>query len=148
MALSFNFVAVGVFVGISLTFDYGLETGGPVVMVWGWVLSFIFTVFTSLSLSEICSSYPTAGSVYHWAAILAGSTYKWTSILAFICGWLNFIGYIATGASFAYGFAEMTQSCILLYSDHMMFSSPTFLVFVSVGVTFIWAVFNCLRIDE
>lgn len=29
-----------------------------------------------------------------------------------------------------------------------MFSSSTFLVFVSVAVTFVWALFNCLKIDE
>jgi amino acid transporter len=101
MAFSFNFAAIGVMVGISLLFDYGLDTGGPVVMVWGWCLSFVFTVLTSLSLSEICATYPTAGSVYHWAAILAGKKHKWTLSLAYICGWFNFIGYLATGASFA-----------------------------------------------
>lgn len=107
MPLSLNFLVIGVVVGISLTFDYGLETGGPVVMVWGWVLSFVFTVFTSLSLSEICATYPTAGSVYHWTTLLAGNKHKWSKILAYVCGWLNFLGYVATGASFAYGFAEM-----------------------------------------
>ena len=35
-------------------------------MLWGWVLGSLFTICVGLNLAEICSTYPSAGSVYHW----------------------------------------------------------------------------------
>jgi amino acid transporter len=54
-------------------------------------------------MGEICSSYPTAGSVYHWAGMLA--TPSTGPIASYIAGWFNFIGNAAGDAAFAYGFA-------------------------------------------
>ncbi len=59
---------------------------------------------------EICSTYPSAGSVYHWTAILANK--YWAPSLSYICGWFNFLGNIAGYASFSYGFA-----CLVAASD-------------------------------
>lgn len=71
MNFSFCFTAVAVVSGCSLLFSFGLQTGGPVVMVWGWVVGSIFSTIVGISMAEICSSYPSAGSVYHWAGMLA-----------------------------------------------------------------------------
>lgn len=53
-------------------FNLGAENGGPVVQVWGWITVVLFSLTVVVSLAEICSSYPTAGSLYYWAAQLAG----------------------------------------------------------------------------
>lgn len=103
MAFSFCFTAVAVISSQSLLFDYGLITGGPVLMVWGWIIASIFTIFVGLAMGEICSSYPSAGSVYHWAGMLA--TEKTAPFMSYIGGWFNFLGNAAGDASFAYGFA-------------------------------------------
>lgn len=103
MSFSFCFTAVAVISGCSLLFDYGLTTGGPVVMIWGWIIGSFFTIIVGLSLAEICSSYPSAGSVYHWAGMLANR--EWAPFASYICGWFNFIGNGASDASFAFGFA-------------------------------------------
>ena len=71
MNFSFCFTAVAVVSSCSLLFSFGLETGGPVVMVWGWIVGSIFSNIVGMSMAEICSSYPSAGSVYHWAGMLA-----------------------------------------------------------------------------
>lgn len=42
-------------------------------------------------MAEICSAYPSAGSVYHWAGQL--TSVNWSPLAAFICGWFNFLGY-------------------------------------------------------
>ena len=34
----------------------GLTAGGPVVMVWGWLVVMVFTMFAGLSMAEISSS--------------------------------------------------------------------------------------------
>ena len=55
-------------------------------------------------MAEICSSYPSAGSVYHWTGQLAPE--RWAPLASYICGWFNFLGNAAGDASFAYGFAN------------------------------------------
>ena len=102
MNFSFCFTAVAVVSGCSLLFSFGLQTGGPVVMVWGWVVGSIFSTIVGMSMAEICSSYPSAGSVYHWAGMLASP--KWAPFSSYICGWFNFIGNGASDAGFAFGF--------------------------------------------
>ena len=104
MNFSFCFTAVAVISSVTILFPYGLATGGPVVMVWGWIIGTFFTMFVGLSMSEICSAYPSAGSVYHWAGML--STPEWAPFASFITGWFNFVGNAAGDASFAYGFAQ------------------------------------------
>ena len=74
MAFSFCFTAVAVISSITVTFGTGLATGGPAVLIWGWIIGSFFTLLVGLSMEEICSTYPTAGSVYHWAGMLASKS--------------------------------------------------------------------------
>ncbi|CAF1229956.1 unnamed protein product [Rotaria sp. Silwood1] len=66
MAFAFCFTDVNVLLSISIGFTYSLNTGGSGVTIWSWIIGSIFTILTGLSLAEICSVYPSAGSVYHW----------------------------------------------------------------------------------
>lgn len=66
MSFTFCFTAVNVLVSISISFTYSLTTGGSAIAIWTWLLGSILTIFVGLSLAEICSVYPSAGSVYHW----------------------------------------------------------------------------------
>lgn len=66
MAFSFSFTAVNVFTAISITFPSTIIIGGSGMAIWSWIIGSIFTILTSISLAEICSVYPSAGSVYHW----------------------------------------------------------------------------------
>jgi amino acid transporter len=66
MSFAFCFTAVNVLTSLSLGFTYTLNTGGSGVAIWSWVLGSIFTILIGLALAEICSVYPSAGSVYHW----------------------------------------------------------------------------------
>ena len=61
MNFAFGYTEVGVLVGICSIYDYGLSTGGPSGLIWGWVAAFLLTMVVSFSLVEICSAYPTAG---------------------------------------------------------------------------------------
>src|ERR1700761_7794212 len=85
-------------------------------MVWGWIISSCFTMLIGLSMAEICSSYPSAGSVYHWAGMLSPDSMA--PITSYIGGWFNFIGNAAGDASFAYGFAQMVAAAVQLGSDN------------------------------
>jgi amino acid transporter len=103
MSFTFCFTSVGVICSNSLIFDYGINTGGPVMLTIGWIVGSFFTFLIALSLAEITSTYPVSGSVYHWAGLLAHKKYAGAS--SFICGWFSFLGNAACDASYAYGFS-------------------------------------------
>jgi amino acid transporter len=66
MSFAFCFTAVNVLTSMSLGFTYTLNTGGSGVAIWSWFIGSFFTILIGLALAEICSVYPSAGSVYHW----------------------------------------------------------------------------------
>jgi len=146
MNFSFCFTAVSVISGCSLLFPFGLQTGGPVVMVWGWLLGSVFSTIVGLSMAEICSSYPSAGSVYHWAGMLAPR--EWAPISSYLCGWFNFIGNAAGDASFAFGFAQVLTATIALETDGTVRPGVGSNVVLAVAVSALWAVKNLMRVDH
>eukprot|EP00347_Sterkiella_histriomuscorum_P012884 403366849 len=146
MSFSFCFTAVAVISSCSILFPYGLATGGPVVMMWGWIIGSVFTLLNGLAMAEICSSYPSAGSVYHWAGML--SPQRWAPISSYICGWFNFLGNAAGDASFAYGFAQVTSAAITLGSSGKVQLPTIALVAMAVFVSFLWALKNIMRVDH
>src|ERR1700740_1534209 len=87
----------------SLTLYYfGMEEGGPAIIVWGWPIVGIFTLPVGLSMAEVCSSFPTAGGLYYWAAKLAprnGAAWSWFT------GYFNFLGQVAITAGIDFGAA-------------------------------------------
>jgi amino acid permease len=48
----------------------GLLNGGPVALVYGFILCFIGNLATSASIAELASIFPTAGGQYHFVALL------------------------------------------------------------------------------
>ncbi|EJD39552.1 APC amino acid permease [Auricularia subglabra TFB-10046 SS5] len=96
-----SFSIISVITGIPSLFLYGLNTGGPAVMVWGWVVVSFFTMMVGLAMAEICSSTPTSGGPYFWAAKL--SPPKHAAFASWLCGWFNLLGQVAvtTGISYA-----------------------------------------------
>ncbi|CAF1001139.1 unnamed protein product, partial [Didymodactylos carnosus] len=141
----------------SIGFNYGLNTGGPAVIIWGWIIGSFFTIMIGLSLAEICSTYPSAGSVYHWAGQLV--PIKYTAIASFICGWFNFLGNVAGDAAFSSGFAYIINAAIVLNGERNSTSGELLSddkaplnvykqVGVSIGITAVWSIQNALRVDQ
>ncbi|KAF5319623.1 hypothetical protein D9619_008815 [Psilocybe cf. subviscida] len=107
-----SFSIISVITGIPSLFLYGLTTGGPVVMVWGWVVVACFTMLVGLAMAEICGPY-------FWAAMLSrkqnAAFASWITGRLFslvkrslthfqmVEGWFNLLGQVAvtTGISFA-----------------------------------------------
>jgi amino acid transporter len=52
-------------------YTQGFIYGGPVAIIWGWVIVTTMTMTIGASLAEICSAFPTAGSVYYFSYALA-----------------------------------------------------------------------------
>ena len=66
MSFAIGFTEVNTIVSVTSVLTYGLVTGGPVTMVWGWIITFAMTMGIAYNFAEICSVFPCAGSVYHW----------------------------------------------------------------------------------
>ncbi|KAH9920626.1 amino acid/polyamine transporter I [Fomitopsis serialis] len=92
---------LNVITGVSSLFAYGLNTGGPAVMVWGWIVVACFTMCVGLAMAEVCSAHPTSGGPYFWAAMLCKP--EDAAFASWITGWFNLLGQVAvtTGISFA-----------------------------------------------
>lgn len=106
--------------------------------VWGHNVLFVFI------LSEICSAYPSAGSVYHWSAQVVPIQYA--PLCSYICGWFNFLGNAAGDASFAYAWASVLNAAILVSGGISYSSNGT--VAVSIAVLTLWTLLNCFRVDQ
>src|SRR5919199_610637 len=97
-----SFTIISILSGCLTLYGYGMNTGGPVLIVWGWPFVGIMTLFVGLAMAEVCSSYPTAGGLYYWAAKLApsnGPAWSWFT------GWFNFLGQVAVTAGIDFGAA-------------------------------------------
>ncbi|MBE1574834.1 amino acid permease [Amycolatopsis roodepoortensis] len=97
-----SFTIISILSGCLTLYGFGMKTGGPAAMIWGWPLVGLFVILVGLGMAEVCSSYPTAGGLYYWAAKLAprnGAAWSWFT------GWFNLIGQIAVTAGIDFGAA-------------------------------------------
>nr|GMD23494.1 amino-acid permease BAT1 homolog [Ipomoea batatas] len=114
-AISFSIISV--LTGVNTLYSTGLNFGGPVSLVYGWVIAGTFTMFVGLSMAEICSSYPTSGGLYYWSAKLAGQS--WAPFASWITGWFNVVGQWAVSASVNFSLAQLIQVMVLLSTGGM-----------------------------
>ncbi|MCJ1240514.1 hypothetical protein MMC14_008517 [Varicellaria rhodocarpa] len=66
----------------------GITSGGPPVIIYGWIAVSVFSMAVAYSFAEICSAYPVAGGQYSWVAQLAHPNYtieRWhTCLVAYL----------------------------------------------------------------
>ena len=97
-----SFTIISILSGCLTLYYFGMDEGGPAVIVWGWPFVGIMTLLVGLAMAEVCSSYPTAGGLYYWSAKLArrnGPAWSWFT------GWFNFLGQVAVTAGIDFGAA-------------------------------------------
>lgn len=66
MSFAIGYTEVNAVVSVTSILGYGLITGGPSAIIWGWLISFVMTMAIAYNFAEMCSLFPCAGSVYHW----------------------------------------------------------------------------------
>src|SRR3984885_12641497 len=86
-ALSFSIISV--LTGITTTYGVALAGGGPAALGLGWPIVSAGTLVVALAMAELASAFPTAGALYHWAAVLGGPGAGWFTAM------LNLVGQIA-----------------------------------------------------
>src|ERR1700723_769467 len=97
-----SFTIISILSGCLTLYGTGMTDGGPVLIPWGWPFVGLMTLFVGLSMAEVCSSFPTAGGLYYWAAKLAprnGAAWSWFP------GFFNFLGQVAVTAGIDFGAA-------------------------------------------
>ncbi|MFI6687986.1 amino acid permease [Streptomyces sp. NPDC050485] len=94
-----SFSVISVLSGCITMYGFGLATGGPSVMLWGWVIVGFMVLFVGAGLAEVTSAYPTSGALYFMADRLGGRRWGWYT------GWLNLLGLLGAIAGIDYGAA-------------------------------------------
>lgn len=79
------------------SFSQGLCAAGGASIGVGWPLVCVFSLIVACAMGQIASAFPTAGGLYHWAAILGGRGWGWTT------AWFNLAGLIAVLAAINVG---------------------------------------------
>ncbi|MGW0651765.1 amino acid permease [Streptomyces umbrinus] len=90
--------------GLMTLYLFGMNTGGPSAMIWGWIVIGPMTLLLGMSLAEVTSRYPTSGGLYFMAEQLGGRGWAW------VAGWLNFLGLLGAIAGVVYGCATFVAA--------------------------------------
>ncbi len=97
-ALSFSIISV--LTGIVTTYDLAISNGGPLGLGLGWPLVSLGTLFVALAMAELASAFPTAGAMYHWAALFGGRGWGWFVAM------MNLVGQVAIVSAIDLGCAQ------------------------------------------
>src|SRR5260370_5359012 len=124
-----SFTIISILSGCLTLYGYGMNTGGPAIIVWGWPIVGVLTLVVGLAMAEVCSSFPTAGGLYYWSAKLArknGAAWSW------LTGWFNFLGQVAVTAGIDFGAAFFINALLNLVWGVSTAHWVTILIFAAV----------------
>ena len=119
-AISFSIISI--LAGGMTSYWLGMVTGGPRVIMIGWVVVGFFALLVGMAMGEICSAYPTAGGLYYWSAKLArknGPRWAWFT------GWFNLLGQIGVIASVDYALAIFIGYFVRMFNEDFKLTAWT-----------------------
>ncbi|MEV8038501.1 amino acid permease [Streptomyces sp. NPDC086182] len=125
-AISFGVICI--LAGGMTMFGFGLTTGGPAVMIWGWVGIGLMTLMLGACLAEVTSAFPTSGGLYYMAHRLGGPRWAW------VTGWLNLLGLLGAIAGIDYGAALFVGAFANLQWNLTPTPEKTILIFAGILV--------------
>jgi len=98
--------------GISAALITGINSGGPLLIIYGIMLIALVSTCVGISLSELASAMPNAGGQYFWAGELAPK--RFTRLASYMTGWLAWWGAMFTSASVALSMGSAIVGCYQL----------------------------------
>ncbi|MCZ1019787.1 amino acid permease [Streptomyces noursei] len=119
-----SFTVISILSGCMTMYGFGMATGGPAVMMWGWVAVGFMVLFVGAGLAEVTSAYPTSGALYFMAHKLGGKKWGWYT------GWLNLLGLLGAIAGIDYGCAQFTAAFLNLQFGLVASPGTTFVIFL------------------
>jgi amino acid transporter len=129
-----SFSVISVLSGCMTLYGFGLATGGPAVMMWGWVAVGFMVLFVGAGLAEVTSAYPTSGALYFMAHKLGGRRWGWYT------GWLNLLGLLGGIAGIDYGCALFTGAFLNLQFGFE--PTPEKVILIFFGILLLHALLN------
>src|ERR1700720_2919971 len=112
-----SFTIISILSGCLTLYYFGMTNGGPAVIPLGWPFVGIMVLLVGLAMAEVCSSYPTAGGLYYWAAKLGG---KNSAGWSWFTGWFNLLGQVGVTAGIDFGLALFADALL-----NALFNYPT-----------------------
>jgi choline transport protein len=97
--LGVGFSLTNTWFGISAALVTGINSGGPLLVIYGVIIIFVVSISVGVTLSELASAMPNAGGQYFWANELAPKRYA--NIASYLTGWFAWAGAMFTSASVA-----------------------------------------------
>ena len=97
---------------ISAAMITGINSGGPVLIIYGIILICLISICVGISLSELASAFPNAGGQYFWASELAPR--RWAGFASYLTGWFAWAGSVFTSASVALAVGSGLVGCYQL----------------------------------
>jgi amino acid transporter len=94
-ALSLSIICI--LAGGLTSFHLGFCSAGGAAIGLGWPLVCLFSLCVAAAMGQVASAFPTAGGLYHWAAILGGRGWGWAT------AWFNLAGLVTVLAAINVG---------------------------------------------
>src|SRR5437867_10816356 len=85
-ALSLSIICI--LAGGVTSFHLGFCSVGGASIGLGWPLVGLFALAVAATMGQLASTFPTAGGLYHWSAILGGRGWGWAT------AWFNLAGLV------------------------------------------------------
>lgn len=82
------------------SYHLGLASVGGAAIGIGWPAACLFSLVVAATMGQVASAFPTAGGLYHWAAILGGRGWGWAT------AWFNLAGLVTVLAAINVGTYE------------------------------------------
>ncbi|MFI6638362.1 amino acid permease [Streptomyces sp. NPDC050504] len=121
-----SFSVISILSGCMTLYGFGMNTGGPAVMLWGWAGVGLFVLCVGMALAEVTSAYPTSGALYYMADRLGGRKWGWYT------GWLNLLGLLGAIAGIDYGAALFTGALLNLQWGFTPTPEKTMVIFMCI----------------
>ncbi|GGS98137.1 amino acid transporter [Streptomyces cinerochromogenes] len=106
-----SFTIINILSGIFSSFGFGMNAGGPRILVFGWIGVSLMVLLIGAAMAEVASAYPTSGALYFSAGKLAK---RHKGAWSWFTGWLNFVGQIGGTAATGYAAATFIQVFVQL----------------------------------
>ncbi len=103
-ALSLSIICI--LAGGITSFHVGLCSVGGAAIGLGWPICCLFSLAVALTMGQVASAFPTAGGLYHWAAILGGRGWGWAT------AWFNLAGLLTLLAAINVGLYQFLVSSL------------------------------------
>ncbi len=88
------------------SFHLGFCSVGGAAIGLGWPLVCLFSLMVAATMGQVASAFPTAGGLYHWAAILGNKGWGW------VTAWFNLAGLITVLAAINVGTYEFSMRAL------------------------------------